>query len=429
MGNYFCGNSSAGGWVGFDDPRGQNHEQGLSPALPVGFTYNDTDYPFLKTMKNPKGAVMHVWRDQGWFQNMFEIDSHDAAAKAVEFTMVQGRYGGSHVKGGWQGGRGWQVNASMINGTADDKHDYLLADQWMIEGVLEALDTPGEYHYDADSKTLYLFPNSTGTTPPATENLVVVQLETLISINATMAAPAKDITVTGINLRDTADVTMEPWGVPSGGDWGLYRGGAIFIEGCEGCAVTHCLFERIDGNGIFVSGYTRHVKMTDNEFAWIGLSAMAGWGYTKEDDGTDGQQPRFTEISRNYVREIGLIEKQSSMWFQAKTCQTVLKDNIAFNGPRAGINFNDGFGGGTNVTDNLIFNQCRESGDHGPINSWDRQAYLSDVELGGEPSYGAAMNNVKNNYIIANYGSSQGFVRVYILVYQWWWDVVLSFVW
>jgi|EP01046_Picozoa_sp_COSAG06_P048241 hypothetical protein len=29
-----------------------------------------------------------------------------------------------------------------------------------------------------------------------------------------------------------------------------------------------------------------------------------------------------------------------------------------------------GFGGGTNVTNNLIYNQCRESGDHGAMNSW-----------------------------------------------------------
>jgi len=82
--------------------------------------------------------------------------------------------------------------------------------------------------------------------------------------------------------------------------------------------------------------------------------------------------------------------------------------NVVFNGPRAGINFNDGFGGGTNVTKNLIFNQCRESGDHGAMNAWDRTAYLSDVKY-GKPSYEAQMNSVDHNLIIANYGASQGF--------------------
>jgi hypothetical protein len=71
-------------------------------------------------------------------------------------------------------------------------------------------------------------------------------------------------------------------------------------------------------------------------------------------------------------------------------------------------NFNDGFGGGNLVQHNLIFNQCRETGDHGPINSWDRQPFITDVAT-GKPSYDAAMSNITGNYIWANYGSSQGF--------------------
>ena len=73
---------------------------------------------------------------------------------------------------------------------------------------------------------------------------------------------------------------MKQWGVPSGGDWGLYRGGAIFIEGAENVSVSFSTFTRIDGNGIFVSGYTRNVTIADNEFSWIGDSPMAAWGYT-----------------------------------------------------------------------------------------------------------------------------------------------------
>jgi hypothetical protein len=61
------------------------------------------------------------------------------------------------------------------------------------------------------------------------------------------------------------------------------------------------------------------------------------------------------------------MRTESSFWNQAKTCQTFVKDNVLFNGPRAAINLNDGFGGGSSITSNLIFNQCRETGDHGPI--------------------------------------------------------------
>jgi len=411
MGNYFCGNSSAGGWVGFDDPRGDNKSQGLSAQIPWGFDFDPTNEKqagdFLASMKDPAGAIMHVWRDQGWFVNMFEVESSDPSG-SVTFATAES-YGVTHPKGGWQGGRGWQINASAINET---KGVYLLAGKWMIENVFEALDVPNEWFFDAKNNKLYLIPNSTdpsNTKPPSKDQeYVAVLLETLVSINGTKAMPVKDITIQGITFRDAADITMNPWGVPSGGDWGLYRGGAIFVEGAEDIMIQNNVLTRVDGNGVFVSGYTRRVTIADNEFSWIGDSPMAAWGYTNENDGMDGQQPRETFVLRNYVHEFGHYEKQSSMWFQAKACLTQIEGNIVFNGPRAGINFNDGFGGGTNVTNNLIFNQCRESGDHSAMNAWDRTAYISDV-YDGTPSYTAQMNNVNNNFIIANYGASQGF--------------------
>lgn len=57
------------------------------------------------------------------FVNMFEVATHDPSKHSVEFTRVTGGDGTLHVKGGWQGGRGWQVNASAINSTASDPHD------------------------------------------------------------------------------------------------------------------------------------------------------------------------------------------------------------------------------------------------------------------------------------------------------------------
>jgi hypothetical protein len=87
--------------------------------------------------------------------------------------------------------------------------------------------------------------------------------------------------------------------------------------------------------------------------------------------------------------------KQTSCYFQALTANTTLKDNVCYNGPRAGVNFNDGFGGNNMMTGNLIFNQVRETGDHGPFNSWDRQPYLT-------------MNGVNDGYSVAAKGGHAG---------------------
>lgn len=316
-----------------------------------------------------------------------QVASSDPSGSVV-FDTWTARDGYTHPKGGWQGGRGWQINASAINET---NGNYLLAGKWMIENVWEALDERNEWFFDANAKagpTLYLIPNTTDHTqpPPSSTHLVAVQLETLIAIKGTKETPVKNVQVSGIIFRDAADITMKPWGVPSGGDWGLYRGGAIFIEGARDIHLSNCTLTRLDGNGVFVSGYTRNVTIADNEFSWIGDSPAASWGYTKENNGLDGLQPRGTTLVRNFVREWGHYEKQSSFWCvrfffplrriyllcfvietcvclpmhvhvshvpgicmpgvgfcrsENKACLSHVEANVVFNGPRAGINFND----------------------------------------------------------------------------------------
>ena len=156
-------------------------------------------------------------------------------------------------------------------------------------------------------------------------------------------------------------------------DWGLQYSGAIEIIGSENVSVTNNYFSRLDGNAIFIFNYNRNVSITHNEFVWIGDSVVASWGstegiefpeldakgvrYSKMGiDGTNGNQPRFTNVSYNIGREIGIWEKQSSLYFQAKSCQNYVSHNIFYNGPRAGILFNDGFGGGSLVERNFMFN-------------------------------------------------------------------------
>ena len=118
----------------------------------------------------------------------------------------------------------------------------------------------------------------------------------------------------------------------------------ILQEGTVGTLVDACIFSRLDGNAITVSGFNRNVTISRNEIAWNGDNAIAVWGKTsipKSDcpecakrapgfgyDGTAGTQPRFTRVVDNFVREIGIFEKQSSLYFQAKSCQNTVTRNI-----------------------------------------------------------------------------------------------------
>jgi len=110
-------------------------------------------------------------------------------------------------------------------------------------------------------------------------------------------------------------------------------------------------------------------------------------------------------LQRNLIHEVGIWGKQTSAYVQAITCRTILVGNILFNGPRAGINFNDGFGGGNQLFKNLAFNWVRETGDHGPFNSWDRQPFLTRVADGVTPSLIPAFSQIYRNFLLNNYNS------------------------
>jgi hypothetical protein len=203
-----------------------------------------------------------------------------------------------------------------------------------------------------------------------------------------------DVKIQGVTMRDTRITYLDPHGMPSGGDWALQRSGAVFLQGTERCTVASNKMVRLDGNAVFLSAYNRNATIAKNDVSWNGDTAFAAWGITGKcvnekcdkkldwpvgPDGRNGEQPRGTKVIGNMVRakqtpllshlilkrpicqdrlgttignaggekgrcfvqvrELGIWQKQSSMWFQAVTAQTHLAGNVHFNGPRAGLNF------------------------------------------------------------------------------------------
>jgi len=167
-----------------------------------------------------------------------------------------------------------------------------------------------------------------------------------------------------------------------------------------------------------LSGYHREARVVGSDFSFLGGTAIALWGRTNETaeegtggpaagiDGTDGNHPDLTLLEGNTAREVGIYEKQASFFFQAKAARSTVRGNVFFNGPRAGLNFNDGFAGGDEVANNLIFSTCRETGDHGPINSWDRQPYLTTTRTGA-PSLVMQWRSIHHNLIIDNFSPQE----------------------
>jgi len=94
------------------------------------------------------------------------------------------------------------------------------------------------------------------------------------------------------------------------------------------------------------------------------------------------------------------LGKQTSALFSALTCRTTFVDNVAYNGPRTGINSNDSFCHGHTITGNILFNWVWEAQNHGPINTWDRNMYVQRDPTTDQPTVVPQWTHLRRNFIM-----------------------------
>ena len=340
--------------------------------ITTGLVYSPDEEFARRTWKRPETGVVHAFHCQHWGNWQFAIDSRDNSTQEITWKL-----------GGFQEARGCATGA-----------------EWYVENIFEELDSPNEWYFDDLDNKLYFYPNDS-----VPDFGIGTVLDRVIGIQGSMDDPVRNVVLTNLSFAHTATTFLKPYEVPSGGDWAIHRDGAVFVEGVNGFLLQNCRFDAPGGNGLFLSNYVRNAIIEGNEFVYTGDSAILSIGSADLVDGTNGNQPRGTKLIGNLMHEIGVFCKQSSAYCQSKTSETHIEGNVLFNGPRAGINFNDGFGGGHLVERNLIFNQVRESGDDGPFNTFDREPYITKVR-NGTPSAIKAQSNTTRNFIINNFHSS-----------------------
>jgi hypothetical protein len=300
------------------------HSQGGGPgpySAPVGMVVTNApnSLPHSPYTGDLTRAAVHSWRAGRWFSWVFAVEGATVAGNTTTLAF-------SLSKGGNQGSRGGDSGQ-----------------EFFIENVMDELDAPGEFYHDVASGKLYLLYNASGT--PADATIVVPTHVSIVSAVGTAAEPVEDVGFKGIGFRDTAPNYLGPHGTPSGGDWAVGRAGALFFEGTVGASLDGCLLTSLDGNAVFFSGYNRNGSVTNSEFLGIGETAVVQWGYTDGSpvpgmgfNASAGNQPRGTVIAYNLVHEVGLYTKQNSFYFQSESFGNTIEGNIAYNGPRAGIN-------------------------------------------------------------------------------------------
>ena len=370
----------------------------------------------LKRYADPVGAYVHGMMSLGWSTLHFQI-KHKAPDGVYTFECGKD----PNVAGGYQS-KGREMRS----------YDKLAPGRMFIENVFEELDAPGEWFLDRKTDTLYFIPPDGLDLGKALVEAVI--LEYLFEFRGSQSAPVRFVALQGLTLAHTRYTFMKTKSLPSGGDWRVYRGGAVLLEGSENCSIRDCFFDRIGGNGVFIKDYNRDAQVTGCKFVKTGASAVLlegadstlrsrwahSWGWPESEVGEvplvngkafdrisfaelppemlDGKHPLVDLspgpandnyparclIQDNLMRVLGTVEKQIAGVFISKAEEITVSHNTIYDVPRAAINVNDGCWGGHVIEWNEVFDTSLATREHGAFNSWGRDRYW--IRMKGNPT-------------------------------------------
>ena len=368
-----------------------------STARVFGGTSKDAiSFDRIKTWGNPEGGYVHALHPSEWGSYHFLIRRKNEKGEIIMERKLE------------------DTSIMATNFTANLHKEFLFT-----ENIFEELDTVNEWFYNKNLKVLYYYPQLKVNLSRAT--IVTPQLESLIKFKGTQQHPINNISIDGITLTQTLRTFMKTNERLSRGDWSIYRGGAVFMEGTENCNIKNCIFTELGGNAVFVSNFNRNNEISGCLFKNIGASAVCYCGDRNAHYDLNlpldkinlysgpktNNFPAKCVVNDNLMHDLGIFEKQVA-GVQISMAQDIkVSHNTIYNVPRAGININDGMWGGHIIEFNDVFNTVMETSDNGAFNSWGRDRNYAgnrnlDSILESQRDKVALLDNVKPTIIRNN---------------------------
>ena len=357
-----------------------------------------------KRWENPRGSKLHIFPNHHWGNLQYKVTGINYEESSIRFEQRDPQINETYFKMMERPGT-WLSERS----------------NYYVDNVFEELDVEGEWYYDVNKFTLYYMPCDS--IDLETACIEIPALKELISLRGSMDAPVKNIWFKNIRFAGTATTYMDRYEYPSLGDWGIVRSGTILLDGCEGCGIENCFFDAVGGNAIFINNYARSLEISGNVFSECGESAIClvgkshlnfdksyqckycgaehPWGW----DEPSNEIPSACLIHNNLIHDIGVFGKQVAGVFLSLSKENIISHNHIFNTPRAAICFNDGLHGGHLVEKNDVHHTVRETGDHGPFNSWGRERFWCEKQSHGQGAShpaGDVLSDARNTSVIRN---------------------------
>lgn len=210
--------------------------------------------------------------------------------------------------------------------------------KFYVENVLEELDDDREWFLkestaDEGPTLLYIPQSGASTAPGPTVPVAGALLRSVIDVRG-----ASGLTLRGLTVTHTVPTYMAAYECPSGGDWSIYRGAALFVEDSTNVTLEGLVFDQVSGNAILFSDAVNASTVRKCLFDRVGDSAIAMLGSSElmlglQSEGS-GKFPSNNLIEGNLVDTVGVYGKQTSAYFKGKAKANVVRNNVFMNGPR-----------------------------------------------------------------------------------------------
>jgi len=366
----------------------------MQAKAPDGFT---SDQLFINGERQPMARYPNVDPDAQYFQGFAAdcispervrrwADPAGGFLHAMHPSLwgdMHWRFTGKTAEGKLEMEGGWQNNRPT---GPHKKYRF-------VENVFEELDAPGEWYLDADKHVLYFYPPEDVDLAKAT--VEAVRLRHLVEFRGNKAEPVRHVVLRGLTFTHAARTFMENKEPLVRSDWTTYRGGAVFFNGAEDCALRDCLIDQVGGNAVFVSRYNRRISVVGCHIADAGASGVTFVGSPgalrsplfvyhqtqtlAEMDKTPGPKtadyPADCLVEDCLIVRNGRVEKQTAGVNISMAESITVRHCSIYDCPRAGINICDGAFGGHVIEFCDVFDTVKETGDHGSFNSWGRDRF------------------------------------------------------
>ncbi|MBW7456643.1 right-handed parallel beta-helix repeat-containing protein, partial [Paenibacillus sepulcri] len=177
---------------------------------------------------------------------------------------------------------------------------------YRLQGALELLTEPGEFHFDEQAGELYYYPRKL---PIEDQRIVVPSVKRVLEVKGSSCqAPARNLIFEGLSIEGS-DFTDEYRMPHNNCEYPEAREGLVYMENAEHIAVLGCRLRHSGFSGVMLNGSCRNNRIEGNLIGHIGhngiylIGAEPGGGPFK--NAGESYTNKLNSIRNNWIRSCG----------------------------------------------------------------------------------------------------------------------------